>query len=90
MTIWEAIKEMRIMSQKKQYFSFAFMSFSAEKQKSDGIVRVSKALLTRRERTETNKYAEHFLSYYDYKLMEARHFWQPLLVEFNGQNLELK
>ncbi|MDR2684603.1 MAG: hypothetical protein LBB53_04390 [Prevotellaceae bacterium] len=90
MTVYEAIHQMRLLSAKKEPFSFTFMSFSIEKQYSKGVVKVSKGYLTLRETTEQNKYAEYMLSYYDCNLQETRHFWQPLLMEFNGNQLELK
>ena len=90
MTVYEGIHQMRLLSQKKQPFSFAFMSFSITKQQSKGIIRVPKGYLTLRETTEQNRYAEYMLSYYECDLEETHHFWQPLLMEFNGNQLELK
>jgi len=89
MTVWEGIKQMRLLSQKKEPFSFCYVSYSISHQKSEGFKRVHNGLLTLRETEHQNKYSEHFLSYKNLDTDEVRHFWQPLLIEFDGNMLEL-
>jgi hypothetical protein len=89
MKVFDAIKEMRILSEKKIPFSFSFMSFSMEKQSSQGIVRVNHGEFKRRDTQKTNKYSEHMQSYVDLDTGEYKRFWQCLLIEFNGIKTEL-
>lgn len=90
MTVFEAIKEMRILTEKGVPFSFSFMSFSITKQKSDGIIQVRRAKLRRRTKDSKNKYYEFMEEYHDLDTFEDKHFWQCLLLEFNGQKIDLQ
>lgn len=81
---------MRACSERGESFSFAFMSYSYERRKSDGIVRIEHARLRRQSRKENNRFAEYMLNFIDLDTMKYGMCWQPLLLEFKGHELELK
>lgn len=80
---------MREISNNGGEFSFSFMSFSESTGKSDGIVDVSRARLRARPNLQQNKNAEIMEAYMDLDTGDARQFYQPLLMLFNGQKVEL-
>lgn len=80
---------MRVLSAAGIPFSFSFMSFSEDKQQSNGIVEVNKARLRSRPLKKHNKNAEFMENYLDLDTNEPRQFYHPLLMSFNGENLEL-
>lgn len=81
---------MRACSERGESFSFAFMSYSYERRKSDGIVKIEHARLRRQSRKENNRFADYMLNFIDLDTMEYAMCWQPLLLEFNGHELALK
>lgn len=89
MRVYEAIEQMRAMSAKGETFSFAFMSFSYTRKKSEGIVHVEHAKLTKQSKKENNRFSNYMLNYMDMDSMETHQCWQPLLLEFNGEPLIL-
>lgn len=89
MTIYEAIEQMRALSAKGESFSFSFLSYSYDKNQSQGIVQVPHARLTRQSTKEHNRWADYMLNFMDLDLMETRRCWQPLMLEFNGQELTI-
>lgn len=89
MKVYDAINEMRACSERGESFSFSFMSYSYERRKSDGIVKIEHARLRRQSRKENNRFADYMLNFIDLDTMEYGMCWQPLLLEFNGEELEL-
>jgi hypothetical protein len=89
MDVYEAIRRMRKLSDAGKSFSVAFMSYSAERGKSHGVVEISRCLLRKQSTVEQNKYAEIMLNYYDLDANKNGRMYQPLLLEFNGIQLEL-
>lgn len=89
MDVYDAIKKMRALSAQGVPFSFSFMSYSEDRQQSAGIVEVAKAKLRGRPSKKHNKNAEFMENYLDLDTNEPRHFYHPLLLSFNGENLEL-
>jgi hypothetical protein len=85
MTVWEAINEMR----KGGEFSFSFVSFDRERQDSQGMVHVRRAILRPQSKKDDVVDAEYKLNYFDMELGVPRNCWQPLIKEFNGQKLEI-
>ena len=77
MDVFEAINKMREKTERRESFSFAFMSFSYERRKSNGIVKIERARLRKQSRIENNRFADYMC-------------WQPLLLEFDGNDLELR
>lgn len=90
MDLYEAIKQMRAMSEKGQSFSLSFMSCNISQGRSDGVVNVAHARLRARESIEHNRYAEMMEAYTNLDTMENRHFYQPLLMTFNGEKVTLR
>lgn len=90
MKVYEAINEMRAKTERGESFSFAFMSYSYERKKSDGIVKVERAKLRKQSRKENNRFADYMLNFIDLNTLEYGMCWQPLLLEFDGHELELR
>ena len=89
MDVFKAIEEMRRLSASGETFSFSYMSYSHTRRKSDGIVSVRRAKLGKQFRKERNQYADYMLDYTDLETGERHTCWQPLLLTFNDQELEL-
>lgn len=89
MNTYSAIDKMREISDSGGEFSFSFMSFSETTGKSEGVVDVSRARLRARPNVQQNKNYEIMEAYTDLDTGEARQFYQPLLMLFNGQKTEL-
>lgn len=81
---------MRAYSECGKTFSFAFMSYSYERRRSDGIVKIEHARLRKQSRKNSNRFTDYMLNFIDMDTMEYGMCWQPLLLEFNGIELELK
>ena len=90
MDVYKAIDQMRVISQRGGEFSFTFMSYSETTGKSNGPVQVDRARLRVRPSVDKNKNAEIMEAYSNLSTGEARQFYQPLLMEFNGQKVELQ
>ncbi|TCO88167.1 hypothetical protein EV202_12750 [Bacteroides heparinolyticus] len=90
MDLYKAIEEMRRLSSEGKSFSFSFMSYSYERRKSDGVVTINKARLRKQSRKDTNRFADYMLNFIDLHTMEYGMCWQPLLLSFNGEEIELK
>ncbi len=89
MTVYEAIREMKELTDKGQTFSFSFMSYSIDKNKSHGIVTIEHAKLRASNRKERTRYNDYLLNFVDMDTFEEKSCWQPLLLEFNGKTLDL-
>ena len=89
MNVYEALAEMRRLSEEDRNFSFSFMSYNPSKGTSDGIVYVHRGILRHREMKEHNRNADLIEGYMDLETGEPRRFYQPLLMTFNGQKLIL-
>lgn len=80
---------MRELSEKNLDFSFTFMSYSADRGKSGGIVEISRARLRKQSTIDDNRHADIMLNYFDLEANEYGRCYQLLLMEFNGHKLEL-
>lgn len=89
MDVFKAIEKMRELSGRGIPFSFTFMSYSADRHKSTGIVEVPKATLRRQSTVEDNRHADIMLNYVDLDTNDFGRCYQLLLMEFNGEKLEL-
>ena len=89
MNVFEAIRQMKVLTDKGQTFSFSFMSYSIDKNKSHGIVTVEHAKLRAGNRKDRTRYNDYLLNFVDMDTLEEKTCWQPLLLEFNGIMLEL-
>lgn len=90
MDLYTAIDRMRELTRKGDSFSFSFMSYSESSASSKGIVDVSRARLRKRPSIHENKNAEIMEAYVDLDTGEAKQFYQPLLMSFNGQKIVLQ
>lgn len=86
---YEAIRQMRLKSENGETFSLSFMSYSYERGKSEGVVKIEHARLLKSSTKETNRFADWMLNLRDCDTLERRSCWLLLLLEFNGQELEL-
>ena len=89
MTVYEAIEQMRLISQMGGEFSMTFMSYSETSGKSEGPVTVGRARLRSRPNSDQNRNAEMMEAYSNLDTGEARQFYQPLLMLFNQQKVDL-
>lgn len=90
MTVYEAIEKMRSLTKMGIPFSFSYMTYSQDKNFSDGPKTVNRAKLRPGTNKINNAFSEIMLNYIDLDTDEPRQFYQPLLMTFNGQILELK
>ena len=89
MNVYEAIRQMKVLTDQGKTFSFSFMSYSIDKHKSHGIVTVEHAKLRAGNRKDRTRYNDYLLNFVDMDTLEDKTCWQPLLLEFNGIMLEL-
>ena len=89
MNLFTALKTMRQLSDQGTPFSFTFMSYSRSRQECHGIVEVTRAKL--KPRAKATKYQNHEIieEYLDLSTGEAKKFYQPTLMTFNGHRLTL-
>ena len=87
MKIWDAIHEMRRLSKENKPFSFSFMSYNSTEGTSEGVVLVRRARLLMRENKKYNRNAEDMERYLNLDTGEARRFWHPLLMTFEGEKV---
>jgi len=89
MDVFQAIEKMRELSQRGISFSFSFMSYSYDRHKSSGITEIQHAVLRKQSTVEDNKHADIMLNYVDKDTNDFGRCYQLLLMEFNGEKLEL-
>ena len=80
---------MRAISSRGGSFSMSFMSYSETTGKSNGVADVKRARLRKRVNEQHNRNAEIMEAFVNIDTGEARWFYQPLLMMFNGQKVEL-
>ncbi len=90
MDVYEAIRQMKAKSERGETFSLAFMSYSYDRHKSDGIVKVENARLRKQSTREQNRWADYMLNFVNLDTLEYCRCWELLLLEFDGYELELK
>lgn len=89
MKVYDAIRQMEELTRVGKTFSFSFMSYSYDKSVSHGPVTVLHAKLLPSNRKERNQFSDYMIRYRDMDTYEDKMCWQPLLLEFNGEQLEL-
>ena len=92
MTVYEAIHQMRQLTQEDRPFALSYMTYSMQSRKSHGEVTCEHALLVKNPappypQAPVPPSQDFMLTYRDQDTGEARHFWQPLLMSFNHQPL---
>lgn len=89
MDLYDAIHRMRQLSEKNIPFSFTFMSCNLSSGRSEGVVHVQHGRFLSREVEQKHKDADIVERYLNLDTMETRHFYQPLLMTFNGNKVTL-
>ena len=87
MTVYEAIKEMRRLSEEHRPFAFSYMSYSLSRGTSDGEVEIEHAILYKNQKNPENENKNFMLTYLNCSTREVRQCWQPLLMSFNHEPL---
>ena len=88
MKIYEAIKQMREMTERGEEFAFSFMSYSLTRDVSHGEVFVEHAQLVKNQKDAKNSYQDYMLTYQDTDTGQAHQLWQPLLMSFQHKPLD--
>lgn len=87
--LFEAIRQMRILSQKNKFFSFTHATYNRETRTTEGIRTVEKALLRPAASQDQIVNSDSKLFYRDETKKENRVCWQPLIMSFNGVKVKL-
>lgn len=90
MDLYDAIHRMRSLSEKNIPFEMTFMSCDLTRASSQGVVHVRHARLLSREDSRHHTDADIVERYINLDTMETRHFYQPLLMTFNGEKTILQ
>lgn len=90
MDLYDALHEMRKLSEKNAPFEFTYMSCDLTRAKSQGVIHVGHGRLLSRESKDKHKDADIVERYINLDTMETRHFYQPLLMTFNGIKVNLQ
>ena len=78
----EAIKQMKLLSEKNIPFSFSYTSYNQPKNTSEGVIKVHKALIRKQD-------ASHLLQYFDTMQQLPKCCHIPLLMTFNGHQIKI-
>ncbi len=89
MQLFDALKAMRELSERKKPFAFSFMSYSRDRQNSHGIVEVHHARLKPRAKAAKYENADLIEEYVDLDTGESKRFYQCTLMFFNGSKIAL-
>ena len=87
-SVYDAIREMRAKSERKEEVAFSYMSYSITKDKSEGEICVEHAILYRKPKDPRNIYHEYMLTYLDTDTGEVRQCWQPLIMSYNHEPIK--
>lgn len=90
MKLWDAINEMRRLTALGQTFSMSFMSYNSTSGTTDGVVDVERAKLRKKANSAVYRNADVLIPYYDYSMGEARQFYLPCLMSFNGEKITIR
>ena len=87
--LYEAIKQMRQLTSKGEYFSFVHGTYDKSRMISNGFRAVSKAKVRPAAKGDELENADFKLFYMDEDLGEPRNCWQMLILFFNGKKVVL-
>ena len=87
--LYEAIKQMRMLTSKGASFSFVHSTWDKSRQICNGFRSVSKARLRPAAKCDDLENADYKLFYMDEDLNEPRICWQMLIMFFNGKKVVL-
>jgi hypothetical protein len=87
--LYQAINQMRMLSQQGKSFSFVHASYNRQTGTSDGIRYVRRAHLRPAAKGDDLDQADLKLFYFDEELQKPRVCWQMLIMFFNDQKVTL-
>jgi hypothetical protein len=87
--VFEAISNMRALTQAGEHFSMAFMSCDTSREKSGGLVEVPKARLRSAAADDAYRNSEHMLDYLDVSSNIPGRCYQILIMYFNDKRIEI-
>lgn len=87
--LYEAIRQMRKLTQQGLPFSFTHATYNRDRQSSDGIRIVRRAILRPSAKGDDVANADYKLFYLDQEINQNRVCWQPLLMYFEGKRIIL-
>lgn len=90
MKLYDAISQMRKLTAEGKSFSFSFMSFNESENLSEGVVDVTRGILRKKARSESYRNADSLIPYYDCVEGQAKQFYLPCLMVFNGQKISIR
>lgn len=88
-SLWEAIKQMRMLTAEGKPFSFIHSTLDRSCNKTEGFRYVKEAKIRPAAKKDDLKEADHKLFYYDLELQQPRNCWQILIISFNGKLITL-
>ena len=85
--IWDAIREMRMLTGKGKTFSMVFMSYDQGRRTSKGVEIINRAKLRPGTKADQNKNTDYMLNFIDVDKNLPRQMYQVCLMEFNGKRI---
>lgn len=87
LTIFQAIKMMRKLTEVGVPFSFSYKPYSKSKNSTNGVRVVERALLRPSLRNDQSDLADVLIAYTEYPSGEPKFFYLPLLQTFNDYKI---
>jgi hypothetical protein len=87
--LYDAIKQMRILSQQEKSFSFVHSTWNRDTATTNGFRAVERAHLRPAAKSEDLVNSDYKLFYFDEDLNEPRNCWQMLIMYFEGKKVIL-
>jgi hypothetical protein len=87
--LYEAIKQMRLLSQQEKTFSFVHATWNRDTMTTNGLRHVEHARLRPAAKSEELVNSDFKLFYFDEDLSEPRNCWQMLIMYFDGKKVIL-
>ena len=87
--LYDAIKQMRMLSQQDNSFSFMHATWNRDTETTNGFRHVERAHLRPAAKGEDLANSDYKLFYFDEDLKEPRNCWQMLIMQFNGKRVIL-
>jgi hypothetical protein len=88
--LYEAVKQMRELSAKGQFFSFIHATYNRDTRNSNGIREVKRAKIRPAASDDDIRNSSFKLFYIDDFFHENRVCWQPLIMFFNDKKVVLQ
>lgn len=90
MEVYEAIRQMRILSENGGCFSMTYASYSMSRNTSEGVIEVAHARLSKNSLNRKSELEDLLLHYTDLDTGDHRQMYGLLLLSFNNVDLILK